>query len=360
MFKLAEGLVSIFIPFYILELGFSISSVFLFFAIYYGLNIVVSLPFGALATKIGYKHTSLLSSIFILSFYLVIRGADSQGMIFFSAVLGGLGFNLYWMGMNPEVATSSDDDNVEEESGLFFSMPSIASIISPFIGGLILIQFGFSVLFLFAASLMFASFLPFLFSREHSEGLEVSMLEILDRDILDDILTYSFEGAHSIGEKVIWPSYLAIVIGGSLSIGSAGSLLALGSAITSIFIGKITDPSNKSKVLLTGALLASITLLLMSQVTTALTAIAISGLHGLTYTAVNLPIFSSAIRRAEEKDLVEYFIIRQIALGLGKLSTILICLGFLIVVPENFFLFSFSAIAGMIVLTGYFGGRISE
>lgn len=360
LFKLAEGLVAIFIPFYILESGFSILTVFLFFGIYYGLNIVCSLPFGALATKIGYKHTSLISSVFILSFYLVIRAAETESLLFLSAFLGGVGFNLYWMGMNPEVATSSDDDSVEEESGFFFSMPSLASIVSPLVGGLILLQFGFSMLFLFAALLMFGSFIPFAFSLEHKEGMDTSITSLLTKDILYDVFTYVFEGAHSIGEKVVWPLYLAIVIGGSLNIGSAGSILALGSAITSIFVGKITNPGNKGKVVFAGALMAALTLLLMSQVTSPLTAILISGLHGLTYTAVNLPIFSSAIRRAEDKDLVEYFIIRQISLGVGKLTTILLCLSFFLLKPENFFLLSFSVIGLMIVVTGYLAGKIPK
>ncbi|MFO7794181.1 MAG: hypothetical protein R6V35_04370 [Candidatus Nanohaloarchaea archaeon] len=81
MFKFAEGLIAIFIPFYILEAGFPVTSVFYFFMIYYGMSILVPYPFGILTSKIGYKHISLISSIFILSFYLILRAADVTNIL---------------------------------------------------------------------------------------------------------------------------------------------------------------------------------------------------------------------------------------------------------------------------------------
>lgn len=91
LFKLAESLVAIFIPFYIIQNGFSPLTVLVFYSIYYLTHIVGSIPFGILATKIGYKHTSLLSSVFILAFYLTIRAAETRPALYLSAFLGGFG-----------------------------------------------------------------------------------------------------------------------------------------------------------------------------------------------------------------------------------------------------------------------------
>lgn len=360
LFKLAEGLVSIFIPFYILEMGFSIPTVLFFFMIYYGMNIITPYPLGVLASNIGYKHTSLLSSVFILSFYLVIRAAEAEPLLFFSAFLGGLGFNTYWAGMNPEFAEGSDEKDTEEESGIFFSMPSIASIFAPLIGGVTLYLFSFSVLFFATAGLMLVSFIPFAYSSENKKGMETSFDNFATKDMVVDFFTYFFEGAHSVGERILWPIYLAVIIGGSLNIGGAGSMIALGGAVTSIMVGKHTDPGNRSKVLMTGALLSAITLLLMSQVTTITTALLVSVIHGLTYKMVNLPIFSGAVRRAQQKeDLIEYFVIRQMAFGVGKVLFIALIAGIYLVGAESLFFYGFTIIAVAIILTGYLGGKIS-
>jgi len=358
LFKLAEALVAIFIPFYIIDNGFSILAVFGFYTVYYTAHLLGSIPFGILATKIGYKHTSLLSSVFILAFYLMIRGADTEILLYLSALVGGTGFTIYWMGMNPEVATSSDDDRTEEETGFFFSMPSLASMLAPFTGGLILLYFGFNTLFLLAALLMFVSFTPFLLSSEHREGMNMDISELFTRDMAYDILTYFAEGSHSVGEKILWPLYLAIVITGSVNIGTAGTLLALGSAITSIFIGKIVNPQNRARVIIIGAFMAAVTLILMAQITAPATAFVISALHGIVYTAVNLPIYSAAIRRSEQKDIMEYFTAREVSLAMGRLTVIGVAAGLYMLYPEDFFVISFAVVAAGSLLTGYFGGKI--
>lgn len=360
LFKLAESLVAIFIPFYIIQNGFAPIEVFMFYGIYYLTHMIGTVPFGVLATKIGYKHTSLLSSIFILAFYITIRSAETHPVLYFSAFLGGLGLTIYWMGMNPEVAKSSDDGKTEEETGLFFSMPSIASIIAPFTGGLILAYFTSGVLFLIAAFLMFVSFLPFLLTSEHKDGIEMDLKDLLNRDILKDLLTYFAEGSHTIGRKILWPLYLATVIGGSVNIGTAGTLLAMGSAFTSIFVGKITHERNKARVIMIGALISAVTMILMSQVTTNVSAFVISALHGLSYTAVRLPIYSTTIKRAEEKDLMEYFSVREIALSLGRLTTLGVTVMLFQAYPDDFYILGFSVVALGTLMAGYFGGRINS
>ncbi|MEF8880462.1 MAG: MFS transporter [Candidatus Nanohaloarchaea archaeon] len=360
IFKLAESLVAIFIPFYIIQNGFGPIDVFAFYAIYYLTHMAGTVPFGVLATKIGYKHTSLLSSVFILAFYITIRSAETHPLLYLSAFLGGLGLTIYWMGMNPEVAKSSNDGKTEEETGLFFSMPSIASIIAPFTGGLILLHFGSGILFLIAAFLMFLSFTPFLLTSEHKDGIEMELKDIMTRDLLKDVLTYFAEGSHTVGRKILWPLYLAMVIGGSVNIGTAGTLLALGSAFTSVFVGKITSEKNKARVIMIGALISAATMIMMSQVTATMSAFAISALHGLSYTAVRLPIYSTTIKRAEQKDLMEYFSIREISLSMGRLTTLAVTVLLFKAYPQDFYSLGFAVVALGTLVAGYFGGRINS
>jgi len=88
LFKLGIKLVAIFIPFYILELGFSLQTVFLFFLAYYGVYLVASWTNAYICSRLGYKHTMLLASPFILLFYLGLRTVETQSMLLGLAVLG--------------------------------------------------------------------------------------------------------------------------------------------------------------------------------------------------------------------------------------------------------------------------------
>ncbi len=358
LFKLAVKLVGIFLPLYILERGFSVETVFLFFLAYSGTYVVGSLPNAEIASKIGYKHTSLLASPMILVFYLLLRSVETQPSLILVAILGGLGFNMYWTGMNPEVARSSHSEKREEETGFFFSMPALSSVISPVVGGLILAVSGFNVLFAVAALLIAASFIPFLFSREHHSGMNISPLEFAREEMdLNDFLTFLFKGGPSQGKKVLWPLYLALVIKGSISIGGAGGFMAFGGVVTSIFIGKITNDGNRKKVILAGTSIASASYILMSFITEPVTAFAVSMLNGLSFTAISIPVYSKAMEHSEKEDIIEYFAFREIALSVGRIATLLTLLAVFKLTRFKFIL-GFLFIAATVVAAGYFGSRM--
>ncbi|MFB6174611.1 MAG: MFS transporter [Candidatus Nanohalobium sp.] len=357
LFKLAINLVAIFLPLYILEMGYSTSTVFIFFAIYYGIYLFFSFPGAWIATKLGYKHTSLLTSPFILAFYLLLRSNPGTPGLYLTALVGGLSFNLYWMGMNPEIAESSHDKDREKETGFFFSMPTLASLLSPVVGGLILADYSFDLLFMIATILIGLSFTPFLFSREHREGMDVNPRTFFSMEYFNDFMTYTFKGAQSMVKKVLWPLYLAMIIGGSVKIGSAGSLLALGSAIASIGLGQYTDDSNRNQVILSGVAVTSATFLLMSFVTAPVTAAIVSFINGLGRTAISLPVYSRAMDRAEDKDYVEYFAFREIGLSTGRTATLLAFLLIFLYLPNKFLLgFTYAAIS--LLFVGYFSRKI--
>ncbi|MFB6203512.1 MAG: MFS transporter [Candidatus Nanohaloarchaea archaeon] len=356
MFKLAVNLVTIFLPLYVLELGYSVRSVFLFFLVYYGAYVVASFPNAKVASRLGYKHASLASSPVILLFYLMLRADLTGTMLYGVAVVGGYGFNLYWSGMNPEVARSTHGDDREEETGYFFSMPTMASMLSPAVGGLVLSLYGFPLLFLVAAVLIGGSFVPFLFSGEHHEGNEMDPTAFFHRAHLSDFMTFAGKGINSIGKKVLWPLYLALVIQSSTSIGGAGSLLALGGAVASITLGKVTGEDNRGRVITSAVAVTAVSYLFMSQVTSPGPALAVSFINGLGRTGMSLPIYSRAQEKAEEEDYVEYFAFREFALSAGRVVALAAFLIVFTAEPSSFTA-GFAGIAASLSLIAYFGKR---
>lgn len=357
LFKLAINLVSIFLPLYILDMGYGTTVVFTFFAIYYGVYLFASFPGAWVATKLGYKHTSLTASPFILIFYMLLRSNPGEPLLYMTAILGGLSFNLYWMGMNPEIAESSHDGDREKETGYFFSMPTLAAMLAPTVGGLILSLYTFDLLFLAATALIGLSFTPFLFSDEHKDGMDMNPRSFFSMEYFNDFMTYMFKGAQSMVKKVLWPLYLALVIQGSVNIGGAGSLLALGSAIASISLGKFTDDSNRNEVILSGVAVTSLTFIAMSFVTTPLVSFIVSFFNGLGRTAISLPVYSRAMDRAEEEDYVEYFAFREMGLSTGRTLSLVSFMLIFMYLPNQFLLgFAYAAIS--LLFVGYFSRKI--
>lgn len=359
LFKLAINLVAVFLPLYILSQGYSIAQVMVFFTVYYLAYIVFSVPNAEVSSKLGYKHTSLLASPLVLLFYLLLRYSDSLGIpLVWIAAVGGYGFNLYWMGMNPEVAASSHAEERSKETGYFFSMPTLAAAISPFLGGLIVAAMDFDVLFTLASALVGMSFLPFLLSSEHREGMETDYRDIFNMAHLADFGTYTVKGVASIGKKVLWPLYLAVIIQQATTIGGAGSLLAIGGAAASILSGKYTRPSNRKYMIGFGTLIAAASYILMAFVTNTFTALAVSALNGLSYTVASVPIYSKALDHAEKEDHLEYFAMREIALAIGRIATLTILTFLITPIGLNSFTAGFIFIAVSLSSLAYFGNKL--
>lgn len=362
LFQLALGTVTIFLPLYLYELNVPITHVFLFFTVFYGVFLVAAWPVAHLAARIGYKHTSFLSSPFILGFYLVLRSLEAPGMVVYAAaVLGGVGFLIYWIGMNAEMARNSHEGHRDKETGYFFSVPYIASVVSPFIGGLIIAVYGFNVLFLFAAATIAASYAPFIFSREHYAGMETQPDTIFSWNHLNDFLTFYFRGVNSMGKKVVWPLYLAVVVTGALNIGGIGSVMALGGALVSIVLGAYVTPENRFRVLILGSVVMAASWLVMAFVTTPVQAFILSFINGLVYVVTGLPIYATVLENAEKEDIIEYFAFREISLCIGRVSILLAITAVFLYLPETqAFVAGFALIAFSAILAGIYGTRLQQ
>lgn len=336
LFQLALGTITIFIPLYLVDTGYSLAGVILFYMVYYGTFIGGSIPAAALTARYGYKHVAWAAAPFILVFYLALRSlAAPTPIVYPMAAVGGLGFVTYWVGMNSEMARNSHDESREQETGYFFSMPMIGSVLSPFIGGLIIAVASFEVLFLTAAALVMVSYLPFLLTREHYSGTETGFTSFFTHEYRMDFLAFITNGAASIGRKVVWPLYLAVILNESLQIGGAGSLLALGGAITSMALGQYTEPDNRDRVLATGGILVAISFLTMIAVTSPITAFLVSFFNGAVYVVATLPLYSKVIGAAEHEDIIGYFVFREIGLCTGRVLTLIGLIALFIMISES-------------------------
>jgi MFS family permease len=330
IYQMSKKFVAIFIPLYILDLGFSPLIVIAFFMAYFTFSMFTALPGGLLASKIGYKKTSLLACPIVLGYYYVLRNMTGSSIqLFLAALLGGMGVTMYWMGMNPEVARSSHRDRDDQEAGIFFTIPRLSSVIAPAIGATVIAFSGFELLFSITIGTIIFSFLPLALTPEHRDGMNLSFKNFISEYDWNDFLIFMTTGSTWLGQIVIWPLYLATIIS-SAGIGGSGALLALGGAITSFTAGILSDKIGRKKVLAFGAVTAAATFLAMSSVTSTLMALIVSTANGFFLKFVNIPVYGTVMEHSEESDLIEYHVMREIGLNTGRIMALgLLILAFL-------------------------------
>ena len=356
--SLGLSLVSIFIPMYLMDsAGFTILQVGFFFLSYYMADLLVTIPAYHISSRIGYKKIALISAPFLVGYYFLLQNFSTPALLYLSTVVGATGKSLYWAGMNPETAMSTHDEKRDSEVGIFYSMPTLASIISPVVGGMVVAAFSYNVLFIVTGILVGASFIPLFFSEEHSEGLDTDLASFFSLNYMEDFLTYFFNGAESIGKRLLWPLFLVLIIEGAVDLGVAGGLKSLGAAFTSIAIGRITNDENRSRVIASGVLISVLMFFALYTVTDPLTATILSFIFGLGRTAVTMSAFEKALENAERDDYLEYFAFRGTALNLGRLSMLGVIVGSYYLTQS--LLTSVVAMNASIILFGYFLVKIS-
>jgi len=250
----ALGLISIFIPIFLYDLGYSIPWI-LFFYFLLPLNTVIFGYRGARwVAKLGIKR-SMLASIFLLFIQLVgLRYLEAQPLLFFilptvqafKAMFYNYSFNLNFI-------QHSDSTHRGKEVSSLQASALIASLLSPFLGGLVIKFFGFYVLFIMAAVLLFVSIIPLALLKETYEKINFSQgsmfKDIFSRSNRPVALSFSGFAVEEWIGYVIWPIFLTVIYLSTESIGAISSLTALITFLIFYFMGKLSDRTDKRRLI---------------------------------------------------------------------------------------------------------------
>ena len=255
----ALGLISIFIPIFLYDLGYSIPWI-LFFYFLLPLNFVLFGYWGARGVAVlGIKRSMLVSIFLLFAQLLGLRYLGAWPLLFFilptvqafKAMFYNYSFNLNFI-------QHSDSKHRGKEVSSLQATALISSLLSPFLGGIVIKYFGFNALFIIAAILLFISIIPLAFLKETYEKVDFSRGRMF-RDILSRAgrpVALSFSGfavEEWIG-YVIWPIFLTVIFISTESIGAISSLTALVTFLVFYFVGRLSDRTDKRKLIKFGTL----------------------------------------------------------------------------------------------------------
>ena len=315
----AISLIAVFVPLYLLDMGFTLHAAFFFF-ILHELSWVFFTPITVqVAYRIGAKQTLSLGIGLIIAFFslLLFAAQFSPPSVFLIAILGGLAFNLYWSPLNTEFVKNIDKIYESQEIGESMAFPKIAVMISPFIGGVILTMLGFNLLFSIAVILMIISLIPFFFIKNYripkkkkpkkswlrkNKGLAISML---------------LKGIYMSG-SIIWPIYIFLLLSQTLPVGIAASMEGIAIAFFTLFAGWMGVKVSKRNFLMFGLFLYIITWSLRALVSTPLEIYIISFFIGVAWSFYAIPVFANFSDYARRENILKDCAERESILHFGK------------------------------------------
>ena len=258
--KLAETMISLFVPIYLYSLHYSLVKIIIFFFIGNLISVVGALPAAKLVARLGAKHSILASIPLLILYYLGLRFLPIYPTLFFilpflSAIQG----LLYNFGFDLNFITHADRNSLGREISFIHILTILASVVSPLLAGLIITIFGYNLLFLSGSTFLVLSLLPLFASEDSYRRLDFDWRDVVNYAINKKQLgmTLSFVGyaiESSIG-LIIWPLFLIIILGVAEKVGYVAALSATITVVILSVTGTLTDRFNTRKLMRFGTML---------------------------------------------------------------------------------------------------------
>lgn len=258
LYNFAFAIISLFIPLYFFEKGFSISLIFLFYAVSQA-GRLIALPIAAyFSSAYGAKRMISVALILQIIHFLFLHRIDYLEVNFFaSALILGVVQSFLWPPYWIHLSKISPNENRGKILGKLNIFISIVTAFSPFVGGLVIANYGFGSAFLLVAILIVPAIALLLSTPEVSKIRKVNFRLVSLRKIYPDLIANGFVNIQDYSNNVLWPIFIFVIIPQYGSIGFMQAVSLLFSIAAFYYAGVWTDKHDRMKLMLWGSILNS-------------------------------------------------------------------------------------------------------
>ncbi len=317
----ALSLISVFIPIYLLGIGYSFNEMLIFFIIIYATLGLLS-PFCAmLANRIGFKHMIILRTPFLITFLFGLNLIEIINIPLYAlAFIGGLSSSLYWNSINSIFAEHSNKLHRGSQTGKMISMPNIASLAGPTIGGILAYMFGFKTLFIITTFFILISLIPLFFTKDTKPHVNFSIKKMFRiKSNMRFFIYNALNGTRFIAGMIFWPLFIYWGLDGSTTgTGLSRTITSVGIILLTFYVGHKTDHSDKYKYIKKGALFVGLLWFIRIFSTTQTEFFALSFLAGFFAVLIDLPFTAASFDQANKENPDEFVVFREMSINTGR------------------------------------------
>lgn len=266
---LAISMISLFVPIFLLTRGFSILEVAMFELVICFASLVAHYLVLQYLTPIGVKKLLIISYILKVGFFFYLYNTDallnSTDKYFFLLCLGlinVLAVTIYWSAHHIYFFKSTDKKHSGAKAGLLMAVPAFTGVSAPLIGGGLIENASFRLVFLISACLMILASIALLFTSDIRCRTDLSLKQVVDARNPRKNAIFFIHGAIFPATGFAWPLLLFFL---SINLVSIGFLYLLSGAVNSLImylVGKNSDLKGSKKFIHIGVTGHSFTLIL--------------------------------------------------------------------------------------------------
>jgi len=354
----ANGLLGLFLPIYLLQqMENQTELVFYYYLIGYLLYFLL-LPIGArMLNKIGLRRSIRASVFFEILFYVSLLQLSQNPVLFIPLSILFLTIDrlLFWIPFHTDFAKFTEKNDRGKEVSLLWATRSLLRVVMPVMAGWLIVEYGFSVIFVIVIMVLFSINLPFLFLPRTKERFSWKVKEtfqrFLDKKNQGLVLANIANGMENAAGVVIWPIFIFGTLKGDyLQVGAVSSAIILVVILLQLLVGKYVDKLNKRHLLRWGSAFNALGWFIKIFVFSAFQIFIAGTYHGLARIFKDTPFDSLNYEfMADKGHLVdEYTVLKEMAISFGRVLMLFVAVLF-IVSPGIAWSFALAAIASVFI-----------
>ncbi len=305
---MALSMMSVFIPIFLLESGFSLSLVITYYVIAYGVNVPISFIAPKLINRIGARLVIALSTVCIIGYVsvLLVVTPAQVGLILLLAFLGAMYDAFFWVSHLYIFVQSNNREEVSDRNtSILFSGRRVAGVLGPVVGAVVLVFAGEPTLLVVTIVMFVFSLVPLLRVDDYEDRPRKNITPFRsflsnETDIVNYISSALFS-IHKVGEFVIWPLFIYLTFQTIQSVAFVPIIISSTAVFFSFFIKRFSFVI-REKLIIIGALLASFVWLLRIYIEVPEFYFLSILLGGLFMLVIGVPLDGSIFARARHSD----------------------------------------------------------
>jgi len=318
---LAQSLITVFIPVYLVILGFTIFDVSLYYLIYFMIFAAV-MPFAMLLhSRFGIKKTLALGTFILIFYYYLLGSLESGSSYYLIAVVFGISSAVYYSAFHVEFAKFTKKGKEASEFSVLMIVAILAGVLGPLMGSLIITEISFIFLFKLVAVILFISIIPLFYTKDFTIPFEkYSIKGIVESDTKEKAIGYWIAGILVIVSLYFWPLFIYLTLNNVVSLGIIVSFTSLLTVLIIAYIGRLTDKDKKS-VLKVGVILHAPSWLFRIFLLSPVGIFFINFYGSITSCMIDIPFNKMVYSRAKKsKNILNYFLFREFNLMIGRVA----------------------------------------
>lgn len=262
MLDFALAMVVLFEPVYLYKLGYTIQHILLYYVVVYALYYFLVPLGGKFVARFGPARSMALSSVMLIGYYASLLLVATRAEFFWVApIFFALQKMWYWPAYHTDFILNSDQNERGKEFSGLWSLSTVMYIVGPILGGVIIQQSGFTVLFTVVMILILMSNLPLFLSPITYHGALSSYWKMFIQPF-SKLHIRSTLAYFALGEELImltiWPIFIAITFVSYEKMGGAIAVATFITALVTLYIGKLIDNHKPIRTMRFGALASAI------------------------------------------------------------------------------------------------------